>query len=268
MKKLQFLESFHLKIIAMIIMVVDHVGAYLIPTSSPWYLPLRIIGRISFPIFAFLIVEGIHYSKKPLNYLLRLAILGVIIDIGTFIVLNDYPGCVLTTFVFGGLIIYCLEKLKGWYKLLSIIPLTISFLSGFNFFPLRMQYGVYGIMTILIFYFAKVLTQFLSKTISHYGMDYDEYVKSPNFQLFYHLVSASIFIAFNMILTHFNKEFNLFFTANDVYMPIQSYSVLVCPFLLLYNGKRGYNAKWFQYGCYLFFPLQFVLLYLIKMILF
>ena len=81
MKKIQFLSSFHLKIIAMVIMVIDHIGAYLIPASSPWYLPLRILGRISFPIFAFLIVEGIHYSKKPLLYLLRLAILGIILFI-------------------------------------------------------------------------------------------------------------------------------------------------------------------------------------------
>ena len=268
MKKLQILESFHLKIIAMVIMVIDHIGAYIIPYSSPWYLPLRCLGRISFPLFAFMVVEGIHYSKKPLMYLLRLFILGIIIDLGTLIALGSYPGCVLTTFVFGGLIVYCLEKLKGPYKLFSILPFTICFLSGFDFFPLRMQYGVYGVATILIFYLAKPITMFLSKIISNYGLDYDEYVKSPNFRLFYSLIATSIFVVFNMLCAKFEYQINGFFTANDASFTVQTYSVFACIFIILYNGKRGYNAKWFQYGSYLFFPFQFVLIYLIKLLFF
>ena len=31
--------------------------------------------------------------------------------------------------------------------------------------------------------------------------------------------------------------------------------------LIFYNGKRGYNAKWFQYGSYLYYPLHILLLY-------
>lgn len=262
MKKIQFLNAFHLKIIAMIIMVIDHFTAYIIPFSSSLYYPLRYLGRIAFPIFAFLVVEGIHYSKKPINYLLRLLSLGIIIDIFTYIFLHSYDGGVLITFFFGGTIVYCLEHLKKYYKLLFLIPLTLSILANFTFFPLKMQYGLYGIITILIFYISKLIAKYCSKLIFNCEIDDDIY------RLFYSLICSSLFIVFNMLCVLFRNDLYTIFTANDVDFIAQSYSVFACIFIILYNGKRGYNAKWFQYGCYLFFPLQFVLIYLIKIIFF
>lgn len=131
-----------------------------------------------------------------------------------------------------------------------------------------MQYSVYGLTTILIFYFSKYIANYLSNIISNiFNINKDEYIKTSNFQLFYALICSSLFISFNALCTIFSNQINSFFTANDVIFSIQTYSVISCIFIILYNGQRGYNAKWFKYGCYIFFPLQFVLIYLLGLIL-
>ena len=52
------LTSYQLKWIAIIAMVIDHIGAVLYPGE----LPLRVIGRLSFPIFCFLLTEGFCHT--------------------------------------------------------------------------------------------------------------------------------------------------------------------------------------------------------------
>ena len=84
-------SGFILKIVAIISMTFDHVGVFLntLSTSSVFgsdiyytisYL-FRIIGRISFPIFIFLLVEGIRHTKNVYKYLFRLGIMMLIIMI-------------------------------------------------------------------------------------------------------------------------------------------------------------------------------------------
>lgn len=63
-----------LKIVAIITMVIDHVGRILYPDL----LFLQIIGRLSFPLFAYLIVLGIESTKKPRRYMLTLLIFALI----------------------------------------------------------------------------------------------------------------------------------------------------------------------------------------------
>ena len=54
------INTFVLKLIAIISMLIDHIGAILFPSSEV----LRIIGRLAFPIFAFIIVEGYFHTKN------------------------------------------------------------------------------------------------------------------------------------------------------------------------------------------------------------
>ena len=67
-----------LKILAMTIMLIDHIGAFLIERSDPMYWPLRSIGRLAFPIFCFLIAEGAHYTHSMPKYMARLAAFALI----------------------------------------------------------------------------------------------------------------------------------------------------------------------------------------------
>ena len=63
-----------LKILAMVIMLTDHIGAFLLDRVDPLYIPLRSIGRLAFPIFCFLMAEGAFHTRSMPKYLARLAL--------------------------------------------------------------------------------------------------------------------------------------------------------------------------------------------------
>ena len=64
------MTAFHLKIIALVSMLMDHTAAVF-----PQYVPLwfRVVGRLAFPIFAYLVAEGFRHTRDARKFLLRLA---------------------------------------------------------------------------------------------------------------------------------------------------------------------------------------------------
>ena len=259
-----FLNGFHLKLIGMLSMFIDHFCVYIIPETSSVYLPLRCIGRISFPIFCFLLCEGMDHSSNKLKYLLRILCLSIFMDIMTLILFKQYLGCPLTILFLGGLTIYFLKKPK-YFKLLGIIPFCIGILTGCEFFPIRAQYGLYGIILILIFYFSRIFSQKIIFLISKNYYEYNNYIHNYYHYLHFALL-ISLYTCYTLLTVFFQNQIQYIFTQNDVVFTIQSYSIISCIFLFFYNGKRGYNKTWFKYGCYLFFPLHFVLIYLLSLI--
>ena len=71
------MNSFMLKLFAASFMVIDHIGVLFFPENMMF----RIIGRLSFPIFAFLIVEGFIYTRDIKKYILRVVTFGIISEI-------------------------------------------------------------------------------------------------------------------------------------------------------------------------------------------
>ena len=76
MSERKILSSNTLKTIAFISMVIDHVGLVFFPTV----IAFRIVGRLAFPIFAFMISEGARYTKNRLAYFLRMLICGILFN--------------------------------------------------------------------------------------------------------------------------------------------------------------------------------------------
>mgnify|MGYP002581591684 FL=1 len=72
MKKI--FSNFDLKILAIITMTIDHIGAIIYPNIDAF----RIIGRISFPIFCFLLVEGFKHTHNRFRYFIRLLLFAII----------------------------------------------------------------------------------------------------------------------------------------------------------------------------------------------
>lgn len=98
-----------LKFIAAISMVIDHVGMLIFPEIRLF----RIIGRIAFPIFSFMIAEGCKYTKDKLRYFLSVFLLGALCQSVYIIYENDMYMNVLITFSLSIVMVYSLQNFKS-----------------------------------------------------------------------------------------------------------------------------------------------------------
>ena len=226
------LSNFDLKLIAIITMTIDHIGVIF---GTPFYNFLRAVGRISFPIFAFLLTEGYVHTKSFSKYFLRLLVLALISEIiydyvffGSFICLG--ANNIFFTLALELLTLFLLDKsrclIKKYFKdkvdLFIILPITyllIVVIMGLIGEFLNFSYGMLGILVISFFYLFKdsfplvVISVSLSTLILGEGMQY--------------------FSLFSLILIYF------------------------------YNKKLGKKCKMFFY---LYYPLHILVLGVMKML--
>lgn len=137
------LTSYHIKLLAAVTMLVDHIGVVLFPGA----IGLRIVGRISFPLFIWLLVQGEAHTRDVWRYGLRLAVLGVVsqpIYQATF-------GTTELNILFELLVgLACLRLVRNFPRLQLPIWLGGAGLSEL----LNMGYGSYGIaLTALVYSF-------------------------------------------------------------------------------------------------------------------
>lgn len=140
-------SSSALKIIACITMVIDHVGFLFFPDQEIW----RIIGRLSFPLFAFLIAEGYHHTKDVRMYVKRLFLFALISQPPYMLLLHAggmeiFELNVFFTLLTGLLALIGLSKLRFLYSFLLII--ATCFVAQFFHF----SYGAFGMITIFASY--------------------------------------------------------------------------------------------------------------------
>ena len=125
-----------LKWVAIITMTVDHAGAVLFPDFEV----LRWIGRLSFPLFAYLLILGMENTRNMSNYFVRLFIFALISQVPFFLAIGTEPFEHLNIFFtlsLGLLFVYFFKK----SSVLAFVPLFVSFIVPFD-------YGVYGIAMI------------------------------------------------------------------------------------------------------------------------
>ena len=102
---INILSGNQLKIIALIAMTCDHVGKQLF-----WqYDILQIIGRLAFPIFAYMIAEGCRYTRDRKGHLLKIAALALVCQVVYFIAEGSLYQCILVTFALSISIIYVID---------------------------------------------------------------------------------------------------------------------------------------------------------------
>lgn len=229
-----------LKWIAMVSMLLDHIGAVLVvalfrltaPTTAigQWccrnreilamlYMPLRRVGRLAFPIYCLLLVEGFSHTRSVPKYALRLAIFAIISEIPFDLAFNTLPDFssnnVFFTLLTGLMCIWGIDTIQKRFPALkypgAVLCTVLSFcLAEFLF---QSDYGGIGVLAITLMYLLQ---------------------KQP----------ALAFTAGTcMLCFHGTIEF---------------WALLALPAVCLYNGQRGRKMK---VGPYIFYPGHLLILW-------
>ncbi len=248
-------------------MLIDHVGAFLFPSIGV----LRVIGRISFVLFAFQCVESMTHTSRKIKYILTLLICDIIMVLGAYLITLLFSGkgmLISTTFStlgIGALTIFFLQKDKVYLKIIAVLPFLYALFSSFNFTPFNIDYGIYGVILIVGLYLVKQLTIFISKKQCIInGLNYDEYVEQGLLIKNYTFLASTFVLLISLVIYYFQDYFTTYFPSNGLYYAAQSNAFIAIPFILLYTGKRGYSSKLFNRFCYLFYPLNVVVIFLIS----
>ena len=164
------LNGEQLKWIALFTMTIDHIGAIIFPQ----YLILRIIGRIAFPIFAFLLAQGMIYTQSPHKYLTRLGVFALLSEIPfdyafqTKIIDMQHQNIFFTLFL-GGVAIYVIQ-LSNKKEHAYFTSMGIALLAEL----LNCDYGLSGVIIIVSFYVLKEkkIYQFIALSVFSILMGY------------------------------------------------------------------------------------------------
>ena len=216
-----------LKLIAIVTMFIDQLGVVAFETQIsnymvPYYI-MRLIGRLAFPIFCFLLVEGFFHTRDVKKYALRLLVFAFISEIPFDLAFNRqlfywrHQNVFFTLFI-GLLVIALLDHTKHVFHgflqfVVEIIVLVAGILLGQFLFT---DYGAVGVLAIVFLYmFRQYKSNALAMGISVIWLSAMNIIESP--------------ALIDILLVKF------------------------------YNGKRGLNLK---YVFYAFYPAHLLLLYL------
>lgn len=135
-----------MQLIAMITMLIDHIGLLFFPGEMAW----RLIGRIAFPIYAYALVQGYTHTSNFKKYALRLLLIAVLSQIPYQIALNAGGLNVVATLLGAVLVLRMLDSVKPG-------PLSALLIAGCCIVMevLPFDYGAYGLLLVLIFKYAR-----------------------------------------------------------------------------------------------------------------
>lgn len=133
--------------IAIITMLIDHIGYEFFPSNVTW----RKIGRLAFPIYTFLLVRGLTLTRSRTNYFKRLVIIAVLAQIPFTLLFEAYSLNVIFTLLYGASAVMLYEKVSRLWgiSILVILGFIMAPLSDFT------DYGLYGYVLFLLYYFLK-----------------------------------------------------------------------------------------------------------------
>lgn len=235
----KYLSNASLKMLAILFMLIDHIGAtglYTVftPSEDIYYL-LRIIGRLAFPIFAFLIAEGYYYTKNMYRYFTRLMIFAFISEIPFDLAFSnkmfDFTSQnVFFTLSLGLLAILLFDKYKDSNLTISYLSLSVI---GLLAILLRTDYHMIGIIIIFCFYY--------------FRHDY---------------IRLTISISFINLMLAFEPLLELMKTGVfEIQSVLQIFSLFSLFLIYCYNGKKG---RQFKYFFYMFYPVHLFVLYILN----
>lgn len=231
-----------LHILAMVLMLMDHLWATLLPAQD-W---LTCAGRVAFPIFAFMSVEGYFHTHNFKKYAQRMLLFAVLSEIPFDLMYGGtwfYPvhQNVIWTLLMGLLGIHLMETVRKKQKLWVYVLVSAGVVAAGGILGTLCMvdyYGV-GVLTVFIFYFFRGRKWWclLGQLLALYWV---------NVQMLGGLMYP---------IQLFGMEFELC---------QQGLALLALLPIWLYRGRQGYHSKPFQYACYAFYPVHMLILVLVQ----
>lgn len=230
------MNSFVLKIIAVIAMTLDHIGAAFFPLGSgfqPYDILLRTVGRLTMPIMCFFIGEGYRKTRDRKKYAIRLFVFALISEIPYRLFFEEEINVMFTLFIgFCGL--WASDVLKDTMKSDSF-RVPVYLLSVIAALLIDSDWGYIGVLLIYAFYHGR---ESRAKAV---------------------LYPLSVY-AFVLLTAYIEALFvNGFGTFYINY--IQFAGCLSIPLLMAYNGNKGPSLK---YLFYVYYPLHLVILWAVN----
>lgn len=219
---MKFLDSFSLKILAMIFMVLDHLYTFIPGTFPIWF---GYLGKLAAPVFFYFIVEGFFHTRSRKKYLIRLSIFGAfMIPIDMLLGINNN---IFLSLAAGVLLMSAVE----WTKKTKKYSLGILACIGSAGLAMITESSIYGLGMVLIFYFLRNKRVLMSIVY----------------------VLASLI----MVLTSVGDPqfYDMIFLFD--YQWMMAGSIIL---ILMYNGKRGINNKFSKYLFYIFYPVHLIII--------
>lgn len=277
------LNTFQIKVIALILMVIDHIGSFLFPEI----LVFRWIGRLSAPLFLFCLVHGLDYTKNKKAYLLRLygfavgtELLWILCDV-CGVSIQQHDNIFGTLFVVAAVI--CILKRFSWYVSAGILILwqavsigmilPLDFVSGI---PETVQYLVitvtgnvslcdYGplwvVMGVLMYYWKdnkkRLAIGYSGCCIVLWVFSVTAIFARAALWIEYHIPALGGVANVCCVLLTGTNVIETMMGRNGLYFgDYQWLMIFSLPIMLLYNGKKGKSWKYFFY---VFYPAHLVL---------
>lgn len=238
-------DSAFLHLLAMALMLSDHMWATL-PLPYEW---MTNIGRLAFPIFAFMTAEGYAHTKNLKKYAGRLLVCALISEIPFNLMMGGelfypYHQNVIWTFLIGLGAMYLLDTVRKKLPVLAAVLLgaVIVIAAAVLGYAAMVDYYGAGVLTVLTFYLLR---------------------GDKHWQRLLRL--AALWFINVKLLGGYYFELSLF--GHTVEVVQQGLALLALIPIELYRGRQGYHSKAFQYFCYGFYPVHMAVLVLISSLL-
>lgn len=259
-----------LKIIAIVAMIIDHIGAYFrITLDENIYYIFRSIGRIVMPIFLYLLVQGFFHTSNIKKYIFRIFCLATITQAAIFIMgivnqlvfpnyytqVNEYIG-ILYSYTLSLILISMLEYKTIFKKFNNTVNLIIRIIIIILIFVIYMNIKIEFDMRIPFMCMELYVIEKLF-------MDNEKKQLLTNRQFENKKQEIMLKIPY-LILILISFVTSLDFSK---FHPGYKYAIIysIIP-IALYNGKLGRKSKFIKVMFYAVFPLQHVIIYLLAMI--